>query len=283
MTDLAGLAGLPEPEIIVPSDFEAILLAMQNYAVAQLPSIAGYVSLETEPANVVLQASGYREVMLRALINDSFRQTLLAKANGAALDHLAAFYDVTRVLNETDDQLRLRTVLEISGRSTGGTVPRYTAKALGASVQVKSAIVWRDSTSPLIRVAILSTDVGGVAGPALIATVQAALDNPSVKMVNDTIVVQSAVTVTQNVVANVWLLSATPQSVFDGLDENLLASWTEETALGFDMTRAWLTARLMRSGIQRVEILTPTLDVTVSPYQAIAMGTVTLNYMGRAD
>lgn len=279
----AALQGLPKPTIIEGLDFAAILLAKRNDLVARFPAAAAFIDLESEPLKKSLEENAYREGVLRDRVNTVFWQTLLAEATGTNLDALAGFYDVIRIALESDDQLRERTVMEIAGRSPGGTAERYRAKALGASATVADAVVWRDATSPLIRVAVFSTAPGGVASPTLLGLVEAALNASNVRMVNDTIAVQSAVTITQAITANVWLLPATPQEVFDDLDADLAAAWALEGGMGFDLTRAWLTARLMRPGVQRVEIVTPTADITVSPHEALALGTITLNDMGREE
>ena len=276
------ISSLPPPDIVETLDFEAILAAAVADMVERFPAISGVIQLESEPARKLLEVAAFRETLVRARINDAARSQLLAFAAGSDLDHLAAFYDVTRLGGEDDERLRLRVILAISGRSTGGTAERYRYVAMTASVDVRDVIVWRDALSPTVNVAVYSYSPGGAASPALLTTVRNALNADGVRMVNDTIFVRSAVTQTRNVAADVWLLPNTPMEVFDGLDAALRDDFTAEAGLGFDLTRAWLTARLMRSGIQRVEITAPAADVSVAEYEAVALGTITLTYRGRA-
>src|SRR5262245_34679611 len=124
------LAAFPPPEAIETLDFEVILAAVMADAQARfdLAGIAYDVGgLETDPVKIVAEAASYRELLLRARINDAIRANLLAFARGADLDHLAAFYDAARMPAEGDDRFRLRIQLIIQGRSTGGTEPRYRA------------------------------------------------------------------------------------------------------------------------------------------------------------
>lgn len=276
------VASLPPPQVIEELDFEAILAASVADLVARFPAIAGVIQLESEPARKLLEVDAYREVLTRARVNDAARSQLLAFAMGSDLDHLAAFYDVVRMTGEDDERLRSRTILAIAGRSPGGTAERYRFVALSSSLDVRDAIVWRDASSPVVNVAIFSTAVSGVAPPALITAVEAALNAQNVRMVNDTLSVRSAVTQVRNITANVWLLPDTPLAVFDGLEANLRADFAAEAGLGFDLTRAWLTARLMRTGVQRVEIVAPLTDVPVLPFEAVALGNISLTYRGRA-
>lgn len=274
--------GLPPPQVVQELDFEELLAAAVADMVARFPAIAGVIQLESEPARKLLEVDAFREVLIRSRINDAARSQLLAFAAGSDLDHLAAFYDVVRLADEDDARLRSRVILAIAGRSTGGTAERYRYVAMTASVDVRDVIVWRDALTPTVNVAVYSYDPGGVAGASLLSTVEAALNAENVRMVNDTISVRSAVTETRDVSAEVWLLPETPLAIFDGLEAELRTAFAAEAGLGFDLTRAWLTARLMRPGVQRVEIIAPSADVAVAEFEALALGTITLTYKGRA-
>ena len=273
---------LPAPEVVEALDFEALLAAAVADLTSRFPAIAGVIGLESEPARKLLETDAYMETLLRARINDAARSQLLAYAAGGDLDHLAAFYDVTRLVDEDDDRLRARVILAISGRSTGGTAERYRYVAMSASLDVRDAIVWRGPLSPVVNVAIYSADTGGAASAALLSTVESALNDEAVRMVNDTIAVRSAVSATVNIAADVWLLPSADLSVFSGLEAALRAAFDAEGGLGFDLTQSWITARLMRAGVQRVSITAPVADVAVEEYEAVAIGTVSLTYKGRA-
>ncbi|WP_029074413.1 baseplate J/gp47 family protein [Kaistia adipata] len=278
------LAAFPPPEAIATLDFEALLAAVMADAQARFDA-AGIAydvgSLETDPVKIVAEAAAYRELLLRARINDAVRANLLAFARGADLDHLAAFYDAARLPDEGDDRFRLRTQLIIQGRSTGGTEPRYRAVALGASLRVADAAVYRDGTSPRIQIAVIAADNNGVADAGLLALVAAAVNAPAVRMVNDTIQVIAAVTDTIDVAARIWLLPDASASLVEALVPALRTDWANEGGLGFDLTREWLLSRLMKSGVQRVEIVTPAANVIVPPGRAVALGAIDLALMGR--
>ena len=187
------LSVLAKPEVIETVDFEAIVTLMRDDLVARFPAIVGVVDLESEPARKLIEVFAYREIVLRARVNDAARANLLAFALGGDLEHLAAFYDVMRMSGEDDERLRRRTVLAIRGRSTGGTEPRYRFVALSADVRVADAVVWREGTSPLVRCAIYASDNNGVPDAALLQAVREHLSASDVRMVNDTILVTAAV------------------------------------------------------------------------------------------
>jgi phage-related baseplate assembly protein len=275
------LSVLGKPEVIETVDYEAIVTLMRDDLVARFPAIVGVVDLESEPARKLIEVFAYREMVLRARVNDAARANLLAFAMNADLDHLAAFYDVVRLGGETDARLRERTILAIRGRSTGGTEPRYRYVALSADVRVADAVVWREGTSPLVRCAIFATDNNGVPDAPLLQTVREHLTASDVRMVNDTILVTAAIQTVQNITARLTLLPNTSDSILADIEEALRADWLEERGLGFDLTLSWLTAKLMRAGVYKVEIVTPSADVIAAPSEAIAIGTVTLTVAGR--
>jgi len=278
---MAEISSLPPPSIIAPLDYETALAERKAKLTELHPPVAPVLALESATTTKLLQENSYRELLLRGMVNDAFHQSLLAYASGPNLDHIAYFYDVTRLSGESDDRLRVRTILAIQGRSTGGTAPRYRAIAMGADVMVADAVVYRDGYDPTVRVAVYSSEVGGIAGPALVAKVQAALDAPAVRMVNDVIVVQAAVFQSVDVSIDAWLLPDADGTQSASIADALRASWANETGLGFDLTRSWITARAMTPGVQRISVTSPAADVIAPPYRAISLGQITVNIRGR--
>lgn len=279
------LANLPPPSVIETPDYAARLLQLQNALVAIFQQ-AGIpyttINLETDPANILLQVTADWDIKLRTRINEAIRSWFLAYAERGDLDVLAQWYDVTRLPLETDDALRRRVVESIKGRSPGGTEARYRSIALGADVRVADASIYTVGRDPTINVAVFSTDAGGVADAALIAKVNAALQNPAVRMVNDRIVVAPAARQTQAIVAQYWLLPTAAETVVAAaMQANLAAAWDKEMLLGRDLTRSWLISKLMVDGVQRVNLITPAADVIMPFNQAAARGAVTLTSMGR--
>lgn len=275
------LSSLAKPGVIETVDYESIVSLMRDDMVARFPAIVGVIDLESEPARKLIEVFAYREMLLRARVNDAARANLLAFALGSDLDHLAAFYDVVRLPFEADDRLRARVVLAIRGRSTGGTEPRYRYVALSADIRVADAVVWRDGTSPVVRCAIYSTDNNGVPDAALLQAVREHMTASDVRMVNDTIVVTAAVQKVQNVTAALTLLPNTSETLVTEIASSLQSSWLAERGLGYDLTLSWLTAKLMRYGVYKVDITLPAADVIASPIEAISIGTVTLSVAGR--
>jgi phage-related baseplate assembly protein len=287
------LTQLPPPRVVEELDYE-ILLSRQAYrfqgrwqAVRLAnPDLAlpdyDVQMLETDTPVIINEAESYRELLLRQRINEAARANLLAFSTGSDLEHLAAFYEVSRMVGEVDARLKRRVILAIQGRSTGGTEPRYAFIAMTADIRVDDAIVYTAGRSPVINVALFSTDNDGAADADLIAVVDAALQAPGSRMVNDTIIVRTAVQRVVNVAANVWLLPDASLSILQTMETALRDGWNGARALGRDFIERWWTARLMLEGVHKVEPVTPVGDVIVPPDEAVAIGTVTLNFVGRA-
>lgn len=285
----ADLAGLPPAQAIEELGHQVIVDAMAadftarwealRAADATLPAI-DVLGLESEPIVKQIESAAFRETLLRARINDAIRSNLLFYAENADQDHLVIFYDVLRMLGETNAALQSRTVLAIQGRSPGGPEERYKAIARAADVRVADAAIYRLGRDPTIHVAIYATDNDGVADAALIETVSAALHQPDVQLVNDTIVVGAAIFQTVNVTAEVWLLPNTSVTVLDELPTVLRKAWAAETGMGFDFEPEWAGARMSVSGVRKVKVTTPA--VVAEPYQALTLGTITPVFQGRS-
>ena len=93
---MIDLSKLPAPKIIEELSFETILAAMRADLEGRLPGWTAAV-LESDPANKILEVAAYRELLLRQRINEAIRACLLAFAQGSDLDHLSAFYAVSRL------------------------------------------------------------------------------------------------------------------------------------------------------------------------------------------
>ena len=93
---MIDLSKLSAPKIVEELSFEAILAAMRADLEGRLPGWTAAV-LESDPANKILEVAAYRELLLRQRINEAARACMLAFASGSDLDHMSAFYAVSRL------------------------------------------------------------------------------------------------------------------------------------------------------------------------------------------
>lgn len=287
---MAELEHLPLPQLPLPQMIEELCVeTILEQKIARLMDVfaAHHIPYNVEktaydPVVIQLQAAAYEELLLRQRINEVARDNLLAFARGTSLDHLGDFHGVTRLLDEDDARFRRRIRLNRQGHSTGGTVPRYQYFALSSDLHVKDAFVYRVGKSPLIHVALFSDSPSGVADEALIAKVQAALDEEHVKMTNDTLLVKSAVQRVINISADLWLLPDEGSFVLERAKQNLREEWARAWRLGRDLSLSWILSRLMVEGVHHVNIMQPCEDILVAPDEALALGEIALSLRGHA-
>jgi phage-related baseplate assembly protein len=275
------ISGLPDPDIIETLDVEAMIKAMRDQLVTLFPSIVGVIDLESEPARKLIEVFAYRELLVRARVNDATRANLIAFALGADLDHLAGFYDVVRLVGETDAALRSRTILAIRGRSPGGTEARYEYVARTANVRVASARIYRTANSPIVNVAVLSTDNGGLADQAILDDVRAALNASDVRIVSDVIAVSAAATSTTDIILDVWLYPYTDTGVIAAIADAIRDGWLIDGGIGRDLNHSWIIATAMLPGVSRVEVVAPENRKIVGENEATVIGEVTVGFRGR--
>ncbi|KAB2801634.1 baseplate J protein [Brucella anthropi] len=275
---------LPPPEVIKTFYYETILAERmtdlrQRLLAAGIEYDVGH--LETDILKVVHLADSMREVILRSAINDAAMANLLAFALGGDLEHLAFFYDVERLEGETDDALRDRTVLAIKARSPGGSEWWYAAAAKRADVRIRSVKPYREKFWPIIHIAVLSNENGGIPDQKMLDAVTTEVMSDRVRLLNDTLIIEPAVATGTDIEADIWLLPDAAFGLMDVLPEILRQAWKSEAAIGFDLEPSWIEARLHVSGVKRVQVRSPLEPVIASEGVALTPGSIKLNFMGR--
>lgn len=279
---LTYLASLPKPSLIAEIDYEVLLAERKAQLVARFDAKSvpyDVQDLETDSAIIQIEEATFEETLLRALGNDIARGRYRAFAKGADLDHLAEFYEVRRMAGELDDRLNHRITLAQQGRSTTGPEPWYAAKAMEASIRVADVHVYQDPLLPIVEVAVLAADNGGLADAELLAIVEAAVAGRAVRPMTARVRVRSAVRRLTDVVADCTLLPETTADVLEKREASLPATWAAVGMLGRDLTEDWLKAALM-GGMYSVAIRSGPL--AAAEHEMVRIGAVTLNPIGRA-
>ncbi|WP_316205993.1 baseplate J/gp47 family protein [Bradyrhizobium sp. SZCCHNR3058] len=240
--------------------------------------------LRSDPLNRFCRHAAYGDLLMVSAMNDTFRATLTDFAQGADLIALASDWDLTRADGETIDDLRRR--LRETKKGQGGFSDNWYKRFAFAAdpLRVEDVGVEGDGSGGVL-VSILSKDNGGVASDELIATVEAALNAPGVRGDNDHIRVVRAVILTVNVEADVWLLpEASKDDTLAAAETALFANFATERRLGWDFASDFAIAALRTTGVKRVTLITPQANsvVVTAANEAVALGSIKLNYAGRA-
>jgi phage-related baseplate assembly protein len=290
-----NLDRLPPPVIIEQPDFESIFAARKARLIEIAPHLAPALDLESEPLVKLLQEDSYRELILRAAVQDAGAGNLLAFASGAVLDHLAAFYGVARQvvqeadasasppvdeILEDDERLRSRVQLAPEGFTTAGSLGSYTFWALSASPMVKDVAILETATPGEVRIVTLSTEGDGAPDAALLSAVDA-ITQPR-RPITDHVLVEAATLQDYTVEAELIL--------YDGPDAELVRLASVQAIevfvdahhrLGHDITIAGLHAALYREGVQNVTITSPAATLEIAGDTAAHCTAITVTVGGR--
>lgn len=166
--------------------------------------------LESDPSSVIIEVGSYRELLLRARVNDALRNLTLAGAAGRALDHIGVtYYRTPRLLlvaaadspdgvdlYEDDETYRQRLALAPESWSVAGPTGAYVFWGLSSSGDVLDIAVYSEDEgvclAPDVRVVVLSRTGDGAAPQGLIDTVKAALRRSDIRPLSDQVFVSTA-------------------------------------------------------------------------------------------
>ncbi|EFO32131.1 phage protein gp26 [Roseibium sp. TrichSKD4] len=281
---MTELSSLPKPQIIEELDIRAkeeeLLKRLRGLYAARGIEITT-LALESESATALTELIASVDNNIRTRINDAARSNLLAFAKGSDLDHLVAWLGITRLEGEGDERLKRRYQLAVLGRSAGGPPERYIAIALGASLEVRDVKVWAYDHEPVVNVAVLSAIGNGDASPQLLEKVRSALELDSIKVTNDRFNVISAVRRTENLLVQVRLAPDASLSVLDEVKAEIPAKWAEQDLLGLDLDPSWVTATARIAGVTGVKLPNLQDAVPADEFEAIGIGTVEVEFIGR--
>jgi phage-related baseplate assembly protein len=133
---LIDIRKLPPPEVIEKLDFEAVkkdLIAQYKALILEdYRKIYGeeFEILESDPAAKILETCAYREILLRARINDAAKRTLPAFATGSDLTHVLLRYGIERKSDESDEKLLSLLFTKDDFEAAAGSKASYIAHAL---------------------------------------------------------------------------------------------------------------------------------------------------------
>lgn len=276
MSEFTGidLSQIPAPDIVESLDFEIILSEMKSALSEELGDSSWDV--ESEPIVKLLEVCAYREVLIRQRVNDAAKQTMVAYATGANLEHLAALLGVSKNDGESDDRLRVRTQLALEGFSTAGPVGAYVYHALAADNRVKDVAV--SSPSPgQVLVSVLSNDGDGVASSDLVSVVGAYLNNEDVRPLTDQVSVQSASVIPYGVTATLTFYPGPDASTVKTAAQSALLKYvSEHHAMGHDITLSGIYAALHQVGVQNVILSSPAQSIVCDTHEAAYCSSITL-------
>jgi phage-related baseplate assembly protein len=279
------LSLLPAPQVVETIDYEAIRDARiadlrAKFTAAGLAYNVG--GLETDPAVVLEEADAYRELLMRARINDAAKATMLAFAVGADLEHLAALYGVARRLiaaatpdaaavYESDAELRRRAQIAPEAFSTCGSAGSYVHHALEAApelVDARPILSLSSSGQAGVRVVCLARGGDGVPSAGALAAVRARLNRADVKPMTVPVAIAGAAPVAYSVAATLQIQAGTaPAPIRAAAIASAQAMIARRRGLGVDVLRQAFESALRVAGVERVVLTAPPADIDIADDQ----------------
>ncbi|MGW8201902.1 baseplate assembly protein [Sphingomonas bisphenolicum] len=257
------LSLLPAPQVVETLDYESIKSAWLDFF-RGLMTEAGLVFdalVESDPVMKLVEVGAYRELLIRQNFNERAVSMLIAKATGANLENLAAFYRVVRLAGETDDRLRRRVLLAPDAFTVAGPEAAYVFHALTADVTIADAV----ATSPApgeVLVSLMSETGDGSATPAQIAAVTAVLTHGEVRPLTDFVTVASATRVDFQIAAELTIADGPdPAIVLAAANADLATYRTQRRRIGRKVTRAGLIGALQVEGVENTNLALPAADI----------------------
>jgi phage-related baseplate assembly protein len=268
------LSALKPPDIIETLDYEQIVTAMRDDLVQRFPLIAGVIDLESEPARKLIEAFAYRELRLRARINDAARAVLLASSYGTNLDHLGALFATARQDGESDDRFRRRIQMAPEAFSVAGPEGAYQYHALTVAPWARdvSAI----STRPgIVRVIVLKTGADPAPTLAERETIRVHLRSEAIRPLTDVVEVLAPAIRRTRIVARLTLYPGPDGDVVRERALSAVTSWVEKNRmLGMNLRRSALYAALHQEGVHSVDLISPADDLVLDVTEVYAVDTI---------
>ena len=268
------LSGLTPPGIIETLDYEQIVTAMRDDLIERFPLIAGVIDLESEPARKLIEAFAYRELRLRARINDAARAVLLASSYGTNLDHLGALFATARQEGESDARFRRRIQLAPEAFSVAGPEGAYQYHALTVAPWARdvSAVSRRPG---VVRVTVLKE--GNDPAPALAEreAVRLHLKNEAIRPLTDVVEVMAPAIRRARVVAKLTLYPGPDGELVRQRALAAVTTWVEKNRmLGMNLRRSALYAALHQEGVHSVDLISPAEDLVLDLTEVYAVDAI---------
>ncbi|WP_119685903.1 baseplate J/gp47 family protein [Acinetobacter pittii] len=280
---------LPKPNFVDVLDYEAILNERKEYFISLYPAdeqdaVRKTLSRESEPVTKILQENAYRELILRNQVNEKALATLLAFAKGNDLDVWGANFDVPRLVitpadysvvpptaavYESDNDYRYRIQKKLDALSTAGPESSYEYHTLSADGRV--ADVKCSSPAPAhALLTILQHDTANNASTdELNNIVYKYVSAEKKRPTGDRVLVQSAEIINYEIEA-VLVTKNVPETdpVLSAAQANTVSYTKEPKRIGKGVFFSDLYSILKVSGVERVELISPTTELYINNFQA---------------
>lgn len=267
-----NLANVPLPAVVETLSFEETLAEMQADLIERYPDIAPVLQLESALVNKLMQVFAYREMLLRARVNDAARGLMLATATGTDLDNFAADFGMERLvigedddgnpIYESDEDFRQRRNLAPDGYAAAGPENAYKYFALSADGRIKQveAIKGENNRCDVI---LLGRYGDGSVEQEIVTKVYEALSPKTRRPLTDNVYVRSVAVTTQTIRVQVKLQTGPdPATIAAKAKASIEAYARERSAIGTVLrVDGIIGAAHAGNALESVSVMEPAADV----------------------
>ncbi|MXO64849.1 baseplate assembly protein [Altericroceibacterium endophyticum] len=285
-TSTLDLSRLAAPRVVEELDFETILAASIADLSERWPDFNA--ALESDPTLKLLQVASWRELLLRARINDAARSVMLAYAGGSDLDHLGALLGVTRrqiqpasddtlALLESDAELRAR--IQIAPETlpyAGITAAGYRARSLAIDPAIKDVAALKRGQGR-VDIILLGREGDGTLAPNIVSKVAASFREEDAVQLTDVVSVRAA-SITRYAVALRLLIGRGPDPALVKAEAEaaIRAYAARRHAIGQVVYAQQLGAAASVGGVDHVEVAADDIDPGASGAAWLESCTITV-------
>lgn len=273
---------LPFPDILTRPDFESLLaeykaklpeyIADEN-ARADVAAILN-ASIEGDLINALLETFAYFIMTKNGEINDNAKALMLPYAYGTTLDVLAYnLYGVSRLVGETDAELRGRAMLAWEALSTAGPYGAYVFHAKSAYAGIKDVAVLGPESGLVspgqVKVLVLAEAGNGTPPPAMLAAVQAYLNDDDRRPLTDQVIVAGPTIKNYTVQATLRIAAGPGAAISESEARAKVAAYVADRQfIGGLVPISGLYSALTVEGVEQVILAAPTADVASAASEA---------------
>lgn len=224
----------------------------------------------------------YADANLRAAVQYAGEQNLLAYAEGAALEHLAAFFGVSRLEGEEDARLRERVRLAPESFSVAGSRGAYRYWAMSADASISDVAVM--SPDPGV-VNVYPLAASGQPSQAILDAVAAKCSAETVRPLCDTVHVLPPEEAAYEITAVIEPYTGYSGELARQQAHAAAQAWADRNAaaLGRDIVRSQIIAALSVAGVYRVTLNLPAADRVLAAHEWARCAGVTVTLGDLAD
>ncbi len=261
-----SLPDLPAPDALETQDYETVLAILTGLVTGKWPEFSSDV--ESEPVLILMQAMAEHYFVKMQEWNDGVRGLMLASAQKADLEGIAAAMGTARLPGETDDALRRRAQLAWGALSNAGTRDAYLYHASSAHEDVADVQVISPAPGQ-VEISVLGAEGDGSPSEDVLSAVRAAVTRSDVRALCDTVTVRAAEIVPYALTAVLRVAQGPdPDVVGKAAEASALKAVTDAHCLQGGVILSALYAALHQPGVLGVSLIDPLADIATEPHQA---------------